>query len=34
MGDEGKNIDKRAFPGKGELDERMINGRSPVEMRG
>jgi hypothetical protein len=33
-GDKGKNINWRAFPEKGELDKRTINGRSLVKRRG
>ncbi len=33
-GDDGKNINLRAFTGGGELDKRMIDGRSLVKRRG
>jgi hypothetical protein len=33
-GEEDENIDWRGFSGKGELDERTIDGRSLVKRRG
>jgi hypothetical protein len=32
--DKGKNNDRRAFPGEGELDKRILNGRNLVKRRG